>query len=319
MRNSVAILPWHTAQWHSLWEAKQQNRFPSVVLLVGAAGLGKMQFAQLLSEIVLCEKFSTQTIACGECHSCYLIRAKSHPDLIVVEPDESGHMIKIDQIRPVVHASHETSQQGRYRVIIINPAAAMNLYAANALLKTLEEASSRTLFILISDQSVRLPATITSRCQKIIFQKPARSMARAWLEEKSIPTSEVLLNLSDGAPLLVPILLEKDILSMRKTVYQGLIELSQGQADPLLLAVQWQEYDIVWVFNLLFFWLRDLLRLQMTQQSSVGLMNISSQNLVNYLDYIQYLYGKLLTMQNLNKPLLLEDLLIRWANYYVPG
>ncbi len=323
------ILPWHTTQWHSLWEAKRQNRFPSALLFVGAAGIGKMQFAHSLSEIVLCEKFSTQNTACGECHSCSLMRAKSHPDFMLVEPDQAGHIIKIDQIRSVVHLSGETTQQGSYRVIIINPAAAMNHYAVNASLKTLEEAAPRTLFILISDQSLRLPATIISRCQKIIFQKPTRQIALAWLEEQSIANNELLLNLSDGAPLLVPLLLEKDVLSMRKILYQGLVELSQGGADPLLLAVQCQDYDILWVFKLLFFWLQDLLRLKLIQQSielinfdyqSIFLTiikNISKKNLMDYLEHIQYLYGKLLNMQNLNKQLLLEDLLIRWRNYHV--
>jgi DNA polymerase-3 subunit delta' len=328
MNSVTKILPWHTTQWHSLWEAKRNNRFSSALLFAGAAGLGKMQFAQSLGEIILCEKFSTQNTACGGCHSCGLMRAKSHPDFMLVEPDQGGHIIKIDQIRSVIHSSGETTQQGGYRVIIINPAAAMNQYAANALLKTLEEAPPRTLFILISNQSLRLPATIISRCQKIIFQKPTRQIALTWLEEKSIANSELLLNLSDGAPLLVPLLLEKDVLAIRKILYQGLEELSQGRADPLLLAAQCQDYDTLWIFKLLFFWLQDLLRLQVTQQSvelinfdyqSVFLAiikNISQKNLMDYLEHIQYLYGKLLNMQNLNKQLLLEDLFIRWRYYH---
>ncbi|MCC2666851.1 MAG: polymerase delta subunit, partial [Gammaproteobacteria bacterium] len=59
MNSVTKILPWHATQWHWLWEAKRQNRFPSALLFLGAVGLGKMQFAYSLSEVVLCEKFST--------------------------------------------------------------------------------------------------------------------------------------------------------------------------------------------------------------------------------------------------------------------
>lgn len=327
------ILPWQEKNWQLLQQAKNNNRLPHGLLFVGAKGLGKMRVAELFSAAILCDRPSSG-IACGECHSCVLVRAKSHPDLCILEPEGMGQVIKIDQIRQVVHAANETTMQGNYRIIIINPAAAMNLYAANALLKTLEEAAPKTLFILISDQNLRLPATIVSRCQKIIFQKPTTSTALAWLQTQALEDTvdrELLLNLAEGAPLQALALLEQGSLSTRHAIYQGLAGLSDGNADPLQLAAEWQEYDALLLLNLVLFWLRDLLRLQLTllQAKLINedyrsvylhlLKKISQKKLLTYLDYIQDLYAKLLKMTNLNRQLLLEDLLIQWAYCYVSG
>ncbi len=104
----------------------------------------------------------------------------------------------------MVTVVNETAQQGGYRIIVIDPATAMNMNAANALLKTLEEPSPRVLFILISHQSVRLPATIVSRCQKITFAIPETRVALEWLQASgavAVDSLPLLLRLAHGAPL----------------------------------------------------------------------------------------------------------------------
>jgi len=329
--NNKNILPWQTKQWRLLWEAKKNNRLPHALLFTGALGLGKMRFAEEFSAALLCDSPVAEENACGTCHACGLVRAKSHPDLILVVPDETGQVIKIDQIRSVVSASNETAMQGGYRIIIINPAHAMNQYAANALLKTLEETTPKTLFILMSEQNLRLPLTIKSRCQKIAFQKPIRQIALTWLRSQLASSEidvELLLNIAEGAPLQALALVEKGVLNLRQTIYHGLSELSQGKADPLHLAVQWQEHDMVVLFNLLLNWLRDLLRLQLTKQQA-ALVNydyqavflnltqkLSRKNLLHYLTLVQERYANMLNLQNLNRQLLLEELLIGWRSIY---
>lgn len=332
--NNKNILPWQAKQWSLLWEAKKKNRLPHALLFAGAMGLGKMQFAEEFSAVLLCESPVAEENACGTCHACRLVRAKSHPDLILVVPDEMGQIIKIDQVRSVVSVSNETVMQGGCRVIIINPAHAMNQYAANALLKTLEEATPKTLFILISEQNLRLPLTIKSRCQKIVFQKPTRQVALAWLRSKLASSEidlELLLDIAEGAPLQVLTLVKKNVLNLRQDIYHGLSELSQGKADPLQLAVQWQEHDIVVLFNLVLNLLRDLLRLQLTQQKT-DLVNydyqtvflnlikkLSQKNLLQYLILVQERYANILNLQNLNRQLLLEELLIHWTRLVSPA
>ncbi len=332
--NDRSCLSWHIKQWDILWEAKKNNRLPHALLLAGAQGLGKTRFAEELSAAILCEHPDEKGNACGTCHACKLMRARSHPDFVWIEPEQAGQVIKIDQVRNVVNMSNETAMQGGYRVIVFHPAHAMNQYAANALLKTLEEATSNTLFILISEQNLRLPLTIQSRCQKIIFQKPARDIAINWLKSQITDIGEIdlelVLSLAEGAPLQALTLMAKGVLSLRQDIYRGFFELSQGKADPLQLAAQWQEYDIVILFQLLFNMLRDLLRLQLTQQASLIntdfhskfvnlLQKLSPKNIVQYLDVVQERYANVVNLQNINRQLLLEELLIMWTECYVFG
>lgn len=321
------ILPWQAKQWSLLWEAKKNNRLPHALLFAGAMGLGKRRFAEELSAALLCENPVAEGTACSACHACKLVRAKSHPDLIFVVPDETGQVIKIDQIRRVVSVSNETAMQGGYRIIIIHPAHAMNQHAVNALLKALEETTPKTLFILISEQNLRLPLTIKSRCQNIIFHKPIRQDALTWLRSQLTSHEmdvELLLNVAEGAPLQALALVEKGILNLRQAIYDGLFELSESKVDPLYLAVQWQEHDMVVLFNLLLNWLRDLLRMQLTKQQAV-LVNydyqavfesiirkLSQKNLLFYLALVQERYANMLNLQNLNRQLVLEELLIYW-------
>lgn len=333
------IFPWQTRIWQLLWEAKQKNRLPHALLFVGACDLEKKQFAEVLGAAMLCEQASVHGKTCGRCHGCHLVRAKSHSDLMVVEPAEPGQMIKIDQIRGVISFVNATAMQGGFRVIIVSPAHAMNLAATNALLKTLEEPTPNTLLILISNQSLRLAATMTSRCQKIFFQKPARDVALTWLQTQLSHSHqpfflkdeqgefELLLNLAEGAPLKAMELVTEGVAVLRQEMYQGLTTLSQGQADPLHLALQWQEHDVLIIFKLILNWLRDILRFKLTH-GQVELINsdyqvifkdivqkISTENLLLYLDLVSQGYKKMVNMQNLNKQLLLEEILIRWVNY----
>ncbi len=319
------IFPWQQKQWDLLQAMRLNHRLPHALLFVGASGLGKVRFAEAFSEAVLCES-SGQMQACGVCHACNLVRANSHPDLCWVTPEQTGQMIKIDQIRRVVGSSNETAMQGGYKVIIIHPAQAMNQYAANALLKTLEEATPNTLFILISEQNLRLPKTITSRCQKIVFQKPEREDALNWLKSQGLENDlDLILNVAEGSPLKAKALVENKVMALRQSLYQGLSDLMQSKADPLQLALQWQEFDILAVFQMLLHWLRDLLRLQLTNSGEVilnrdfnsvlpaVLQKVSRLGLLRYVELVQERYACVLNLQNVNRQLLLEELLIGWV------
>jgi DNA polymerase-3 subunit delta' len=324
------ILPWQTLPWQQLWQAQCQARLPHAVLLIGADGIGKSQFAYAVANTVLCHQPAENGAWCGQCHDCHMVRAKSHPDLMLIIPEE-GKKISVDQIRHLVKNVYETTLRGGYRVIIIHPATAMNANAANALLKTLEEPPANTLFILISNQSLRLPATIISRCQKIFFSKPEYATALTWLNQKiADPKIEphLLLKLADGAPFKALSFIESDWLNLRKEVYENFYLLSQREVDPLQLALKWQDADHLSLVDLLISWLTDLLRFQLSNHHTAlvnadyktEIVNTSvvvlQKNLLSYMDHLQQVRADLLSAVNLNKQLLLEDLFIRWA-YHV--
>jgi DNA polymerase-3 subunit delta' len=325
----LTIFPWQAGQWQQLLEAKQQNRLPHAFLFAGIEGIGKRQFAHVFANLMLCVNI-TNSMVCGACTGCHLFAAKTHPDFVLVEPEEAVKAINVDQIRSIIKMVNETTVKGGYRVILINPATAMNVNAANALLKTLEEPTANTVIILICHQSLRLPATIISRCQKILFPKPSQQESLNWLREQFADDKidpQLLLKLSDGAPLRALAWLKEDLFLLRNELYQGLHSLSEGKADPLLLAAKWQDADQVCVVDLLLSWLTDLLRFKMTQdqatlvnadyQAIIAKISVSllKNNLLAYIDHLQQARSFLSTSINLNKQLLLEDIFIRWTEY----
>jgi DNA polymerase III subunit delta' len=323
------IFSWQTAVWEQLSQAKQQNILPHALLFVGIDGIGKSHFANLFANLILCKK-ADNAAACGDCHDCHLFRAKSHPDYLWVEPEATGKIINVDQIRALIKRVNETTMQNGFRVIVINPATSMNQNAANALLKTLEEPTPNTLIILICNQGMRLPATVISRCQKVIFHKPAHSDAVNWLREKLSDDKidpQLLLKLADGAPLKALAWLQEDLFSLRVDLYQGLHALSKGEADPLQLAAKWQDADQTCLVDLLLSWLTDLLRYKLTNDQTTLVnsdykneiakvsVELLKNNLLAYMDHLQQIRQYLAASLNLNKQLLVEDLLIRWTEY----
>src|SRR6185312_6892575 len=91
--------------------------------------------------------------------------------------------LRIEQVRELAEELALTSHQGGYKIGILSPADSLNRFAANALLKTLEEPPPRTLLILVASQPSRLPPTILSRCQKLRVQPPKRAESLEWLQQ----------------------------------------------------------------------------------------------------------------------------------------
>ena len=90
------ILPWHDPLWQQMQRRWQQNRLPHALLLSGPQGMGKAIFAERLAEMWLCDKpLLAEGKPCGQCKSCHLFQAETHPDLFKVQPAESGKPITI--------------------------------------------------------------------------------------------------------------------------------------------------------------------------------------------------------------------------------
>jgi DNA polymerase-3 subunit delta' len=210
------IYSWHTSVWSSLFE--HLGQLPHALLLAGPSGGGKLDFAKELAARLLCERASGHALACGRCPSCNWFSGGNHPDFRMIEPGgddpeetETGvdstvqkkksEQIRISQIRALGDfLGIGTHRQGA-RIIIIQPAEAMNPATANSLLKMLEEPPSSTLFILITNNRMRLLPTILSRCRTLAFPKPPKDEALAWLREGGTSHAEDLLAHAGGMPL----------------------------------------------------------------------------------------------------------------------
>lgn len=236
-------LPWHDAQWSRLFSPDGRARLPHALLLRGQAGLGKRCFALRLARALLCRSPSPEE-ACGECRSCHLVSVGTHPDLHRIEAPEDRKLIGIDQIRELIERVALTASGGAGKVVVVAPAELMTRSAANTLLKTLEEPPGAAVFLLVSDRSSLLPATVRSRCQSVSFACPPAEAALSWLEGRidGASPASALLALAHGAPLRALELSGRS--ADRKALQDDLTSLLKGAADPVAVAEGWGEQGV---------------------------------------------------------------------------
>ncbi len=317
------IFPWQEQQWQQLQQRRQANRLPHALLLSGHAGLGKQVFASQLAAALLCDQPDEQGHACGQCKSCLLLQAGSHPDIHSVMPEEPGKAIKVDQIRALSDVMSRKSQLSGYRVCIVSPAEAMNVNASNALLKTLEEPGADAMIMLVSSEPGRLSATIRSRCQLISFLTPEPAVSEKWLKEQGVNDNiALLLGLANAAPLQAMSYVEENRLQTRSEFIQEFMGLKTGVQNPVQMADKWNKKHPQYCVQWMMFWVMDLIRLKSTQ-STERLMNVDLQehlqpmakqldlkNLFSYLDKLQVSLKQLTTQ--VNAQMMMEDLFITW-------
>jgi len=201
------------------------------LLLHGAPGDGALQLAFTLAQAWLCEADAKRP--CGHCGSCRLVQAHGHPDLTVLLPEtlrrelewplpddkidserKPSKQIRVDDVRHLIDRLTRTSARGRGKVALLFPAEALNLQAANALLKTLEEPAPGTRLLLGSAEPARLLPTVRSRCQLMRLATPSEDAAVAWLATQGVKDAadaRVLLAACSGRPLDALALLQAGI------------------------------------------------------------------------------------------------------------
>jgi len=315
------IYPWQQLQWHNVLQQQHAGKLPHALLMLGPQGLGKLDFALHLAHGLLCNVPNDQGDACGECAACKLITVDTHPDLFILQAEERGKAIKVDDVRELSRKLNLTSQYGGYKLAIIVDAHDMNINASNSLLKTLEEPPSETLLILVSSNPQKLPITVRSRCQAIMFNTPDTQSALSWLQSQGIQQADALLNLAHGAPLLALELQQNDLLDHHKQLISALLGVAKNQ--PVIeQAEQLHKLPLNYMLNWLFDWVQDLIKLHqcgdsvqlvhIKQQSELKQLAARSslQGLYDYLD--QLVKNKQLQSIPLNTQLLWEDLLLSW-------
>jgi len=165
MGNGFEQIRGHAHQRRTLRQAMEAGMVAHAYLFSGPSGVGKELIARRFFGGLLCE--SGPGDPCGECGACGKVERGTHADLVVLEPE--GKFIKIGQVRHVASMVHYPPLEGRYRCVLIRDADQLHEAAGNALLKTLEEPSSHTVFILISSKPHLVLSTIVSRCQGLAF------------------------------------------------------------------------------------------------------------------------------------------------------
>jgi DNA polymerase-3 subunit delta' len=158
--------------------ALNHNETPQALLITGPENVGKMTLARIVSNALLC-KGPTDQRPCGVCLACRKFASGNHPDFMIVEPEEQGGNLKIDQIRAVERFLALTPNESAHKIALISAFERATIGAANALLKTLEEPPAYAHLILLAQDADLLLPTIVSRSQQIAL----RPLSRVMIEE----------------------------------------------------------------------------------------------------------------------------------------
>jgi DNA polymerase III subunit delta' len=173
-------------------------------IFAGPEHVGKATAARLLAQALNC---TGEAPPCGDCDACRRIAAANHADVhtMTLGVSDEGKVkrdISVEQIREMDSATALAPFQGRMRVVIIDPAAAMSPGAQNAFLKTLEEPPAHAMFILITTDAEHLLDTVRSRCRLIEFGLVSSADIEDGLRARGVDSEQaaVLARLAAGRP-----------------------------------------------------------------------------------------------------------------------
>ena len=334
MTSMLERYPWHDSIWSQLLGRTKTGTLPHALLLTGGNGVGKRDFAVQFGQLLLCETFQnsldstdiTDTILpCGHCQGCALNKVVTHPDLKIVAPESEGKIISIDQIRELSEFLGLKSHYGNVQVAIIFPAEKMNRFAANSLLKTLEEPTTATHILLVTSHPSALLPTIRSRCQQIPFPQPSAEVTVQWLKTKASKMSDAeikaMAHLANGGPLEALGYLQNNTMKLVETILESFTKITSGKADPVTIAKAWSETNVRLLIKWLILWTSHMISLKSAaqppdsdfvgasalQQLAAGLDLLSLFRLLDKLTETRWLLESQANVQ-----LLLEDLLITW-------
>ena len=325
------LYPWLQEEWQALMKRAVQG-LPHALLMTGSKGIGKQRFNQYLAQWLLCHKAKAEGLMapCSECQSCKLWQVGNHPDVLVCHPEEGSRQIRVDSIRKVNEFLAQTSQISDCQVVLIRPVEVMNLNAANALLKTLEEPAGRSYLLLDTERYGSVLPTIRSRCQRISFATPTAEQGKQWLSQKGIQAldAEHALRLNHGAPLAALAWLEEEKEAHLVWLNQ-LQQWDQQDISLIELSSQWQKQDLQRVLTWLYMVILDVLKAQLKVDDAqlmlpqitpklFSRMTLDLTKLLALQKKIQTILGRLMSgTGNYNKQLLIESVLIDWQ--YLPS
>ena len=345
--------PWQQSLWQQLLKLKE--RLPSALLLHGAAGTGSEKLAERFAKALLCEQQTIDGHACGKCVSCHWFSQNNHPDYYLLTPEsmqaelleqadnqaessalesqtepannskrtaKASREIKIDQIRRLLDWIYLPAHRGGARVVLIYPAQAMNLFAANALLKILEEAPKQILFLLVADHAEELLPTILSRCQKWALGLPDQTQALRWLQDQGIENAELWLAEQGGSPILAFNAAQTNHFKDLQKIFAWLACPEKELLSTMVAALL--EKSARYVVSLLQKWVYDLFccyttnsvryypqQLEMIQKC---LADLRFGSLLEFLKYLQQCHA--LVDHPLSEKLFVEDLLLRYQTIF---
>ena len=171
-------------------------------LFSGPPGLGRRTLALRLAQALNCLQPPALAEPCGKCRTCKQIERMQYADLAVIQAEKEGGTLRVEQIRSVRQSLVLKPYQGKYRVALFLRFQEANTNAANALLKTLEEAPAHALLLLTADTPEQLLPTIVSRCEVLRLRPLPVALVQTSLMESGADesTARLLAHISGGRP-----------------------------------------------------------------------------------------------------------------------
>jgi DNA polymerase-3 subunit delta' len=248
--------------------ARGRGRLHHAWLLTGPEGVGKATFAYRAARRLLGAMPAPELGVMGSdpVHPVSRqVAARSHPDLLVLEregPDgKPRKVIPVDDARRMAEFFSKSPASAPHRVAIVDAADDLNVNAANAILKTLEEPPPRGVLLMVSHSPGRLLPTIRSRCRRLAFHAPGPEAAAAFVRERAGADPESALRLAHmagGAPGKALQLAAAEAIAMDDAARDLLSELPQvDESRALALAERFRGAEGLAQFNLLFDRLSD--------------------------------------------------------------
>lgn len=334
--------PWIQPVWERT--ASDLDTLHHGLLVSGVEGIAKREFAIALSQTLLCDNAGNAGRPCGDCQNCTLFTAGTHPDFHVLTTElewrdgrselisaycnryqdvaarekrtNPSRVIPVDHVRLLIERFYSHSHISKRKVALIVPADCMNVNAANALLKLLEEPPDNSILILVSEFPGYLPATIRSRCVQIGIPLPTHEHATTWLQQSmSAKEAAQVLALSHGSPLVARKMFEDEFLALQTEFVQGITELLNGKTSGVDLVVRFKKHDFLQWLNWLHRFSCELIRWSCGAAVSswcakieINATHIQSEKLFLLYDKIGY-YRKI-AREQLNEQLAMEELIL---------
>lgn len=261
-------MPWLTPVMERFAQALDHGRLPHATLVHGERGVGKRRLAESIAALLVCEQRTAGVSEpCGHCRQCHLVEGESHPDIRIYQPEKS-RMVRIDQVRALSQFAVASPQVADFKVAIVDRADQLNINAANALLKTLEEPAADVVLLLLQETGRPVLPTIRSRCRIMPLATPSAAEAAGWLSAQladrddapDADTRALALHLAGGAPRLALELLDSGFLQQREAALDAFRQFMKGGVTVAVAARAFRDLGHEATLNLMEGWANDLAR-----------------------------------------------------------
>ncbi len=307
-----------------LVKTMEKDRLAHAYLFEGSRGTGKKRVALQLAKSFFCRN-REDAEACQACSDCKRIEHGNHPDVHIIEPD--GQSIKKHQVEYLQKEFTYRGVESEKKVYIVNHADLMTASAANSILKFLEEPTSPTLALLLTEQGQKILPTIQSRSQLLTFAPLSRQLFLDKLEKEgnSSVVSSLLASLTTSYEEAMT-LLEGDWIAQARSVVIQLMEELHSRPNQVLFTLQekwlplfkerWQQEIGL---DMILLWLRDLMYTKVGKVDSITFIDqqkqFEQQALLSSQDRLSQKMSSVLEAKrhliaNVNPQLLMEKLLL---------